>query len=155
MNKLLLTEEDIKTLDVSSPAFVQHDYIPKKYTCDGANINPPLVLDKIPKNTKSMVLIVDDPDAPIQTWTHWLVWNIPPTRKIKEQSIPGIEGITDFRLQRYSGPCPPSGLHHYHFKVYALDSLIYLNPRATKRDVEKAMSPHILAFGELIGLYER
>lgn len=148
-------KEDIKTLDISSSAFVHKNYIPKKYTCDGENVNPSLSIKNLPNKTKSLVIIVDDPDASVRTWTHWLVWNVPPTHKIKENSKPGTEGVTDFREQKYNGPCPPSGLHHYHFKIYALDSLLYLNHKATKHDVEKEMSSHILAFGEIVGLYTR
>ncbi|MGZ4047868.1 MAG: YbhB/YbcL family Raf kinase inhibitor-like protein, partial [Bacteroidia bacterium] len=104
---------------------------------------------------KSLVLIVEDPDSPKKVWTHWLVWNIPPSGKIKEKSIPGIEGKNDFEKQHYGGPCPPWGIHHYHFKVYALDDLLELKKDARKEEVEKAMSTHVIAFGELIGLYKR
>lgn len=144
----------MKTLGVSSPAFVHRNYIPVKYTCDGDNINPPLLIKNLPIATKSLVVIVDDPDAPVRTWSHWVVWNIPPVKKIKENSVPGIEGISDFREHAYKGPCPPSGLHYYHFKVYALDALLDLNSSATKQDVEKKMAAHILGFGEIIGLYK-
>lgn len=155
MYTIPLLKEEIKTLEVTSPAFKHLSYIPKKYTCDGENINPSLVINDIPKDTKSLLLIVEDPDAPVRTWTHWLVWNIPPAKKIRENYIPGTEGMTDFRIQGYKGPCPPkSALHHYHFKVYALDDLIDLNPRVTKHEVEKQIGTHILAFGELIGLYK-
>lgn len=147
--------EDIKALQVVCSEFSAGDIIPKKYTCDGENINPPLVINKIPEEAKSLVLIVDDPDAPIRPWTHWVVWNISPKKKIKEKSIPGIEGTTDFRIHSYSGPCPPFGIHHYHFKIYALDTLLDLSKDATKIEVEKKMSPHIVAFGELIGIYKR
>jgi hypothetical protein len=151
----LLIEEDIKALQVVSPEFSGGNRIPKKYTSDGENINPPLVIDKIPEDTKSLVLIVDDPDAPIRPWNHWIVYNISPKKKIKEKSIPGVEGTSDFRFHNYSGPCPPSGIHHYHFKIYALDTLLDLGKGATKLEVEKKMSPHILAFGELVGIYKR
>lgn len=155
MNTVSSLKEEIKTLEVTSPAFIHLSYIPQKYTCDGENINPELVINKIPKETKSLLLIVEDPDAPVRTWTHWLVWNIRPGKKIKENYIPGTEGMTDFRTQGYNGPCPPkSELHHYHFKIYALNDLIDLNPRVTKHEVEKLIGDHILAFGELIGLYQ-
>lgn len=142
-------------MEVLSPGFSNQGFIPAKYTCEGRNINPELIINKLPETTKSLVIIVDDPDAPVRTWTHWVVWNIPPTTKIKENSIPGIVGLTDFREQKYSGPCPPSGEHYYHFKIYALDSLLDLNPRSTKLEVEKEMNRHIIAFGEIVGLFKR
>lgn len=148
-------KEDIKTLDISSDAFEDRMYIPSKYTCDGVNVNPPIEISNIPKEAKSLVLIVDDTDAPIRTWTHWIVWNIPPAKKIKENSLSGLQGLNDFRQHHYGGPCPPSGTHHYHFKVYALDDILYLQRNATKYDLEKAMNSHIIAFGELVGLYKR
>jgi hypothetical protein len=148
-------DEDIRTLNVTSEAFAPYTSIPKKYTCDGENVNPPLTIGNIPKETKSLALIVDDPDAPIRTWVHWIVWNIPPSKKIKEKCIPGIEGINDFRQHHYGAPCPPSGTHHYHFKVYALNDMLDLKKDLTRHELEKAMSPHIIAFGELVGLYKK
>jgi Raf kinase inhibitor-like YbhB/YbcL family protein len=136
--------------------FENNKPIPVKYTCDGANINPPLTIDEVPKETKTLVLIVDDPDAPMGTFNHWVVWNIPPTtRKIEENTVPGTEAISTSRKQAYGGPCPPYGTHRYFFKVYALDTQLYLKSNSTKRDVEKAMKGHILAEGELMGLYSR
>ena len=104
---------------------------------------------------KSLILIVDDPDAPMGTWDHWIVWNIPPTDKIEENSVPGVEGMNDFRRRSYGGPCPPSGTHRYFFKVYALDTKLDLKPNSRKKDVERAMKGRILAQGEIIGLYRR
>lgn len=155
MNTISNIEQAIKTLDISSTAFIHRNYIPKKYTCEGENINPPLVIEHIPEKTKSLVLILEDPDALIRPWTHWLAWNIPPMKKIQENSSPGIEGLTDFGSRKYNGPCPSSGLHYFHFKVYALDALLNLNPGATRHEVEKHMSSHILAYSELVGLYKR
>lgn len=155
MSTAPLIKEEIKTLIVSSPAFMHRGFIPEKYTCDGENINPPLIIEKIPESAKSLVLIVDDPDAPVRVWTHWLVWNIMPAKTIKEKSIPGVQGMTDFRSQRYKGPCPPKGLHQYHFRVYALDALLDLKPGASRHEVEKEMSSHVIAYGELTGMYER
>lgn len=129
--------------------------IPVKYTCDGADINPPLRIEGIPEGTHSLVLIVDDPDAPGGTWDHWIVWNIPLVETIEEDSVPGTEGLNDFKTQSYGGPCPPSGTHRYFFKVYALDTTLDLPTTSTKTDVEQAMIGHILANGELIGLYSR
>ena len=142
-------------LRVTSPVFDNNGIIPAKYTCDGEDVNPPLKIEGISEGTKSLVLIVDDPDAPMGTWDHWIVWNISPTGKIIENSIPGTEGLNDFRKHSYGGPCPPSGTHRYFFKVYALDTKLDLNPNSRKRDVERAMKGHILAEGEIIGLYKR
>src|ERR1035437_6998035 len=140
-------EKDVRTLTITSEAFALQTYIPKKYTGEGENVNPPLTIGNIPKETKSLALIIDDPDAPIHPWVHWVVWNIPPAKTIKEKCIPGIEGMNDFNQHRYGGPCPPSGIHHYHFKLYALNDMLDLKPASTKHELEKAMSAHIIAFG--------
>jgi Raf kinase inhibitor-like YbhB/YbcL family protein len=145
----------MKDLSVSSPAFENNKLIPAKYTCDGDDVNPPLTIEGAPEETKSLVLIVDDPDAPMGTWDHWVVWNIPPTGKIEENTVPGTEGINTARQHSYGGPCPPWGTHRYFFKVYALDTMLDLSPNSNKKDVEKAMQGHVLAKGELIGLYRR
>jgi len=146
---------DFKQLKVKSTAFQENEMIPGKYTCEGVNISPPLDIDHIPEETKCLALAVDDPDAPNGDWVHWIVWNIPVTHHIKENNVHGIEGMNDFRQQKYGGPCPPSGTHRYFFKVYALDALLDLPAHSNKRQLEKAMSEHILAFGELIGLYKK
>lgn len=151
----ILLSKELKTLEVTSEAFNNRTYIPTKYTCDGENINPPLNIHNIPLEAKSLVLVVDDPDALSGNWVHWIVWNILPASKIKEKTVPGIEGINDFKKQNYGGPCPSSGTHRYFFKVYALDDLIELKQPATLADLEKVMSPHVMGFGELIGLYKR
>lgn len=143
------------TLVVTSTKFKDGGEIPKKYTCDGENVNPPLKIQDIPENTQSMVLIVDDPDAPVGTWDHWIVWNIPPKNQIKENSVPGKEGINSFVQHSYGGPCPPSGTHRYFFKIYALDKKLNLNDNVKKPEVEKAMSGHILASGKIVGVYKR
>ena len=145
----------VKELTVKSPAFENNKLIPSKYTCDGEDVNPPLIIEGIPEETRSLVLIIDDPDAPMGTWDHWIVWNISPTNKIEENSVPGVQGLNDFRKHSYGGPCPPSGTHRYFFKVYALDTKLDLNQNSRKKEVEKAMKDHILAKGELIGLYSR
>ena len=146
----------MKKLIVKSPAFESNKRIPAKYTCDGDNVNPPLTIEDIPENTKSLVLIIDDPDAAAGTWNHWLVWNIPPaSHKIGENTIPGTEGVSTYGKHAYGGPCPPYGTHRYFFKVYALDTKLELNPNSQKKDVEKAMEGHVLAEGELLGLYRR
>ncbi|MDQ1275686.1 MAG: hypothetical protein QG610_1261, partial [Euryarchaeota archaeon] len=101
--------------------FESNSTIPKKYTCNGENINPPLEFTNIPEETESLVLIMDDPDSPMNPFTHWIVWNIEPVAKIEEDSIPGVEGMNNFRKIGYGGPCPSSGTHRYYFRVYALD----------------------------------
>ena len=142
-------------LKISSQAFENNGVIPVKYTCDGDDVNPPLNIEGIPEKAESLVLIVDDPDAPIQTWVHWVVWNIPPTGRIEEKSVPGIEGMNSFKRRSYGGPCPPFGTHRYFFKVYVLDTKLDLNPNSSKKDVERAIEGHVLAKGEIIALYSR
>lgn len=143
------------TLNVTSTAFAAGGMIPSKYTCDGANVNPPMDIQGIPENAKFLALIVDDPDAPAGTWVHWVVWNIPLTEFIEENTVPGAEGLNNFQKHNYGGPCPPSGTHRYFFKVYALDALLNLPEETKKAGLEKAMSGHVLASGELMGLYKR
>jgi len=151
-----LTTETI--MKIESPAFENNQPIPSKYTCDGEDINPPLKISDVPENAKSLVLIVDDPDAPFGAFTHWIVWNIDPkTSFIEENSVPdgAIVGVNDFGKNSYGGPCPPSGTHHYHFKLYALDSTLNLDKNSKKKDLEKAMENHILEKAEIIGIYKR
>jgi hypothetical protein len=145
----------MKQLVVTSSAFVHDQKIPAKYTCDGDNVNPPLTIEGIPEGTKTLVLIADDPDAPVGIWDHWIVWNIPVTSAIEENSVPGKEALNSFGKKSYGGPCPPSGTHRYFFKVYALDAELDLGANANKADVEKAMRGHVLGQGELVGLYSR
>ena len=146
----------MKELTVKSPSFQHINPIPKKYSCDGEGTNPPITIEGIPKEAKTLALVMDDPDAPGGTFDHWVVWNISPfTTTITENSVPGIEGLNSSRKQGYTGPCPPSGTHRYFFKVYALNIELNLAPKTTKRDLEKVMQGHILAKGELIGLYHR
>ena len=147
-----------KYMKLTSPAFENNQSIPSKYTCDGEDINPPLQIDEVPEEAKSLVLIVDDPDAPMGTWDHWVVWNIDPsTSLIKENKVPegAVEGKNDFGKNSYGGPCPPAGAHHYHFKLYALDTKLELDSSSKKGEVEKSMEGHILDWVELIGLYQR
>ena len=146
----------MKELSIKSPAFEHGKLIPKKYSCDGQDINPPLTIEGIPKEAKTFVLAVDDPDAPSGTFDHWIVWNIPASAsKIGENTVPGTEGMNSAREQGYMGPCPPSGTHRYFFKVYALDTELSLGASSRKKDAEKAMQGHVLAKGELVGLYRR
>ncbi len=146
---------DYKLMKVSSAAFAEGGSIPSRYTCDGVDVNPPLQIEQIPGSAVCLALVVDDPDAPGGDWVHWLAWNIPLTPHIRENEMHGIEGVNDFRVRDYRGPCPPSGTHRYYFKVYALDKLMDLSSGSRKPQLEKAMSGHILGFGELTGTYER
>lgn len=145
----------MEELKVTSSSFDNQDSIPKKYTCDGENVNPPLKIENIPQEGKSLVLIVDDPDAPMGTWAHWVVWNIPIKKMIEENSVPGTEGLNDSMRHNYGGPCPPSGSHRYFFKGYVLDTKLDIVSNSRKEDVEKAMEGHILAKGVLMGIYSR
>ncbi|NBD15833.1 MAG: YbhB/YbcL family Raf kinase inhibitor-like protein [Cyanobacteria bacterium] len=140
-------------MKITSPAFAHNESIPKKYTCQGEDINPPLTLSDIPQGTVSLTLIHDDPDAPMGTWDHWLIWNIKPVAEIKENSVPGTQGKNSWGKSCYGGPCPPSGTHRYFFKLYALDCELALSEGANKSDLEAAMANHILAQAELMGLY--
>jgi len=145
-------------MKITSPAFENNQMIPQKYTCDGEDINPPLQINDIPAGTQSLVLIVDDPDAPSGDWVHWLVWNInSETKLISENESPqgAIQGINDFGKQNYGGPCPPSGIHHYQFKIYALNTTLNLTSSSRKKDLETAIENHILDKALLIGLYQR
>ncbi|KAF5036036.1 hypothetical protein DSECCO2_579230 [anaerobic digester metagenome] len=158
---LFINCSNSKTMEISitSTAFKNDSLIPSRYTCDGANVSPQLSWTNAPENTKSFALICDDPDAPSKTWVHWMVFNIPAeTHAIAEgaDSVAGAQyGKNDFGKTNYGGPCPPSGTHHYHFKVYALDCMLPLKNGANKKEIEDAMKGHILAQGELVGLYSR
>jgi hypothetical protein len=152
------------TLTVTSSAFPAEGAIPTKYTCEGANVSPPLSWTGLPANTKSVAVICDDPDAPSGTWVHWVLYNLPaPTTSLAEKmdTAPTLpngarQGINNFGKIGYAGPCPPEGkAHHYFFKVYALDSVVILKPGATKNDLLSAMHHHILAEGLLMGKYQR
>lgn len=146
----------MKELTIESPAFEHGKLIPRKYSCDGQDINPPLTIEGIPKEAKTLVLAVDDPDASSGTFDHWIVWNIPAsTSMVGENTVPGIEGMNSAMQRGYMGPCPPSGTHRYFFKVYALETELNLGVSSKKKDLEKAMQGHILAKGKLLGLFRR
>jgi hypothetical protein len=146
-------------ITVSSVAFKNDSLIPVKYSCDGENISPQLMWSKGPEDTKTYVLICDDPDAPAKVWVHWLIYNIHSTiLEIPENAaeIKGAKyGTNDFGNTVYAGPCPPDGTHHYHFKIYALDCELPMTAGASLEEIESAMKGHILAHGELIGKYDR
>jgi Raf kinase inhibitor-like YbhB/YbcL family protein len=146
---------ETKTMRVKSSAFANMTHIPDKYTCVGEDINPPLTITDIPEYTRSLALIIDDPDAPHGTFDHWVMWNIPVNEKIEENSAPGMQGKNGRDKNAYMGPCPPSGTHHYHFRIFALDAELDLPTETTKQDLLKAMEGHILSNAELIGLYEK
>ncbi len=137
-----------------SSSFSNGDLIPVKYSCKGDNINPPINVSDLPNGVKSLALIIDDPDAPNGDWVHWVMWNIPLTG-VKEGSAPGVQGVNSWGRNEYGGPCPPSGTHHYHFKIYALDTELDLPNSINKYDLEKAMNDHVLAKAELIGLFSK
>lgn len=152
-----------KKMHVTSSAFTEGSVIPAKYTCDGEDISPPLEWKNASAGTKSFVLICDDPDAPGSTWVHWVAYNIPPeTNKLDENVKPEKEfkdgmrqGNNSWPKIGYGGPCPPSGIHRYYFKLYALDTMLELKLGATKAQVLHAMKGHILAEGQLMGKYKR
>lgn len=140
---------------ITSEAFEHNAFIPVKFSCQGKGANPPLSLEGLPKGTKSLALIVDDPDAPGGDFVHWVVYDAPPASRIEENTVFGKQGINSLGKPGYLGPCPPSGVHRYFFKIYALDTLLNLNPGISKADLEFAMSGHILDQARLIGLYQK
>ena len=142
-------------MKLTSKEFEHNEYIPTKFTCQGKDINLALIIEDIPKETKSLALIVDDPDAPMGMWVHWVVYDIAVIPRIEEDSIPGKQGINDFGRKNYGGPCPPSGTHRYFFKIYALDKKLNLAEGINKQELETTMKNHILDKAELIGLYKK
>jgi len=151
------------TMELTSTAFAQGEPIPRKYTCDGEDISPPLRWSDPPQGTQSFALIADDPDAPMGTWVHWVLYNLPAEARTLPEGIPaqaelpggGQHGQNSWRRLDYGGPCPPSGTHRYFFKLYALDTALDLDPGASKEQLLKAMEGHILAHAELMGTYAR
>lgn len=145
-------------MQLTSPAFNSGSSIPVKYSCTGEETRPPLIFAGIPSETKSLALILEDPDAPEETWNHWLVWNIPPTTDILESSaLPkgAVQGTGSGGEQKYEGPCPPEGTHRYIFTLYALDAALDLEEGADKSELFAAMQRHIITQTELVGLYTR
>ncbi len=152
------------TIQLTSPAFKQNEMIPRQYTCEGKDLSVPLQWTDSPGGTQSFALICDDPDAPMGTWVHWVLWNLPADSRELKEGIPAVEklpngagqGMTDFQRVGYGGPCPPpGGPHRYFFKLYALDTRLNFSSHVTKPDLERAMKGHILAEGELVGKYKR
>ena len=155
------------SLIITSPSFIYKGVIPPRYTCDGVNISPPLAWSGVPVGTKSLALVVDDPDAPDpaapkMTWVHWVLYNISPdasglTEGVAVKNLPAgtLQGINDWQRTGYGGPCPPVGKHRYFFKIYALDSVLPDLKQPAKAALGKAMQGHVLAQSELVGLYQR
>ena len=150
-------------LDIKSTAFGEGNSIPKQYTCDGADISPQLSWSQPPEGTGSMVLICDDPDAPMGTWVHWVLYGLSPDTLEISENIPDDKevlggakhGVNDFHKYGYGGPCPPGGTRRYFFKLYAVDTVVDLDPGATKDEVLDAIKGHVLAQGQLMGRYSR
>jgi Raf kinase inhibitor-like YbhB/YbcL family protein len=150
-------------IKIESAAFKEGSMIPVKHTCDGEDVSPSLKWGDLPTGTKSIALISDDPDAPVGTWVHWVLYNLPPDVRALPENIPpkktlengAVHGTNDFKRPGYGGPCPPGGTHRYFFKIYALDKKMDLAPGATKAQLVKAMEGHILDSGQLMGKYKR
>src|SRR5262249_35471484 len=149
-------------MKIESTAFSEGSTIPRQYTCDGKDVSPPLSWSGAPDGTRSFALICDDPDAS-KTWVHWVLFDLPARTSDLPEGVPpkdsvqggGVQGTNDFRKVGYGGPCPPSGVHRYFFKLYALDATVRLGSNATKADVERAMKGHVLGDASLMGRYSR
>jgi hypothetical protein len=156
-------KENKMDFKVTSTAFKEGQPIPRQHTCDGANVSPPLEWSSAPPTAKTFAIICDDPDAPSGTWVHWVLYNLPGDRIGLVENVPatekvpgnGLQGTNDFQKIGYGGPCPPSGTHHYFFKLYALDGELSLKAGATKAETLKAMEGHIVAQTQLMGTYRR
>jgi Raf kinase inhibitor-like YbhB/YbcL family protein len=145
-------------IKISTAAFQEGGTIPEKFSKKGQNVNPELRIEGVPAEAKSLALIVDDPDAPVGLFTHWLVWNIDPkTTEIAESSVPrgALQGTNDFPGRGYDGPQPPSGTHRYFFKIFAIDRVLDLKSGAKRREVDAALRGHVIAQGELMGRYSK
>lgn len=143
-------------MKISSSAFPEGSDIPAKFSRDGGNVNPALRIEGVPADAKSLVLVMDDPDAPMGLFTHWLLWNVDPkTTEIAENSTPkgAVRGTNDYPTLGYGGPQPPSGTHRYYFKIFALDQTLNLPTGAKRKELEKAMNGHVIAQGQLMGRY--
>lgn len=152
-----------KKMEVTSTAFSEGGTIQAKYTCDGENVSPPLSWNSAPEGTKSLALIMDDPDAPMGTFVHWVMFDVPAKERKLPENVPPRETLPNGAIQGkngrqqtgYTGPCPPSGTHRYYFKLYALDTMLSLKPGATKQQALDAMKGHVLGQGQLMGRYKR
>lgn len=160
---LLSNKQEKNSMLISSPSFTQNQMIPARHTCDAENVSPPLAWSGVPAGAKSLVLIVDDPDAPDpaaprMTWVHWLLYNIAPDSGGLTEGVAdrlALQGVNDWQRTGYNGPCPPIGKHRYFFKLYALDVLLPDMRHPGKTTLEKAMQGHVVARSELVGLYQR
>lgn len=159
-----LAKGEVMKLQVTSAAFSEGETIPQKFTCDGADVSPPLSWTRSPQSAKSIALICEDSDAPMGIFTHWVIYDLPPDTIVLDENVPKTttlpngakQGVNSFNKIGYNGPCPPPGKpHRYFFKVYALDAQIELPPDATKRDLLAAMKNHVVAEGELMGTFGR
>ncbi|PKO24048.1 MAG: YbhB/YbcL family Raf kinase inhibitor-like protein [Chloroflexi bacterium HGW-Chloroflexi-1] len=150
-------------MKLTSSAFGDGDMIPRRYTCDGDDVSPPLAWTGVPAGTKALALICDDPDAPVGTWVHWVLFGLPADMTQLPEGVPAmqtlengaIHGTNSWKRVGYGGPCPPSGTHRYFFKLYALDGPLALGSNATARDVQAAMKGHVLTEAQLMGRYKR
>ncbi len=150
-------------MQIMSPAFKDGESIPLDYSCNGEDISPPLVWNNVPKNAESLVLICEDPDAPNETWSHWVLYNMPASVAELEEEIPPVavldngtkQGMNDFRDIAYGGPCPPSGEHRYFFRLYALDTMLDAEAGMSREDILNIIQAHILAEAELMGIYAK
>lgn len=150
-------------MELRSSAVGKGQEIPLRFTCDDADISPPLSWSGVPPGTRALALICDDPDAPVGTWVHWVYYDIPATvsqlgegvASAEKPTQGGVQGLNDFGRLGYGGPCPPSGRHRYYFRLYALDTSLGLKPGASRKQVESAMAGHILDEAQLMGTYSR
>ena len=155
------------SMKITSPAFDDQGRIPRKYTCEGEDVSPPLQWDGVPEDTRSLVLIVDDPDAPDpaaprMTWVHWVLCDLPPSADGLAEAVAAadlpegtVQGANDWKRIGYGGPCPPVGRHRYFHKLYALDTILGLGGKPSKAQVERSMQSHVLAHAELLGTYQK
>jgi Raf kinase inhibitor-like YbhB/YbcL family protein len=160
LSTIFLFNMEAMAMEISSSVFSNGDAIPKKYSCEGEGISPELSISNVPEKAKSLVLIVDDPDAPLGTWTHWVLYNLPTTTTVLKENIRNLPdgtevGLNSWSKQEYGGPCPPSGEHRYFFKLFALDSLLEFSKPPTGKALQKAMSGHVLAEASLVGKYQK
>jgi Raf kinase inhibitor-like YbhB/YbcL family protein len=142
-------------MKLTSPEFEHKTSIPKKFTCQGKGVNPELIIEGIPGEAKSLALIIDDPDAPGGDFVHWVLYDIPVISRIEENTIPGKQGLNSLGRLGYVSPCPPTGVHRYFFKIYALDKMLNYDQGLSKTEIEKEISSHLLDKAELIGLYQK
>lgn len=160
---LVTATEATMSIQLTSDAFTHEGSIPTQYACTGDDISPALMWNEPPAGTQSFALIMDDPDAPVGTWVHWVLFNIPASARGLSEAVPSEETLSDGSIHGensggnlgYSGPCPPSGTHRYFFKLYALDEMLGLSPGADTGELLKAMEGHILAQGELMGTFSK